>query len=427
MIRFTVHFFISTLFFVFASAGLFGQKKVQLEGGESADGLLYHSDGKFSIGTKTNKYETRTQFTIEPPIHTGGPWRYATQDIENYAFLHHYYGSQYIMTLKHTGNVGIGVSDPEATLDVKGGNGGYSGPTLNLRSDSNNSAWSLIHLKGGTFDDVNDYMIGRGRSDFHSGRALTLHVPSRSSFYGGEGEYPKISFVSSGGQSLGYVESETGNWYMKGNVGVGYTSPKTKLHIIGDPTMPDKYGALVIGPTGDKANLRMGYTDDYSWIQAHGSRPLYINYIGNNTILNRNGGGVAIGMDNPGEYQLAVKGKVKAQEIKVSLVGWSDFVFEKDYDLPSLSEVEAHIKEKGHLEHIPSAGEVEKEGVDLGAMDAKLLRKIEELTLYAIEQEKRIKELEVRNKAVETENRRLKGMEEDIKLLRQMILDIKKQ
>lgn len=102
-------------------------------------------------------------------------------------------------------------------------------------------------------------------------------------------------------------------------------------------------------------------------------------------------GQVGIGTTNLGEWKLAVNGKIRAKEIKVE-TDWSDFVFEKDYNLPNLKEVESHIKEKGHLKDIPSAKEVKENGIFLGEMDAKLLQKIEELTLYTIQQEKKITE-----------------------------------
>jgi hypothetical protein len=63
---------------------------------------------------------------------------------------------------------------------------------------------------------------------------------------------------------------------------------------------------------------------------------------------------------------------------------WSDFVFKKDYNLPTLAEVEKHIREKGNLENIPGEKEVLENGISLGEMNAKLLQKIEELTLYSI-------------------------------------------
>jgi len=91
---------------------------------------------------------------------------------------------------------------------------------------------------------------------------------------------------------------------------------------------------------------------------------------------------------------MAVDGTVKAKEIEVKPNVWSDFVFEKEYQLPSLTEVENHIKQNGHLSNIPSEKEVLKKGINLGEMDAKLLQKIEELTLYIIQQDKRINRLE---------------------------------
>lgn len=102
-----------------------------------------------------------------------------------------------------------------------------------------------------------------------------------------------------------------------------------------------------------------------------------------------NGGNMGIGTTNTLGFKLAVNGHLRAKEITVD-TGWADFVFQNDYSLPTLSDVEAHIKEKGHLQDIPSAKEVEENGIKLGAMNAKLLQKIEELMLYTIQQQKEI-------------------------------------
>lgn len=88
----------------------------------------------------------------------------------------------------------------------------------------------------------------------------------------------------------------------------------------------------------------------------------------------------------------ALQGKFEATEIKVTTTPTADFVFEEDYQLPFLEEVEKHIKLKKHLPQIASAKEMEKEGVNIGEFQIKLLQKIEELTLYAIEQNKLLKE-----------------------------------
>ena len=111
--------------------------------------------------------------------------------------------------------------------------------------------------------------------------------------------------------------------------------------------------------------------------------------------LNPIGGAVTIGTTNPCNYTLAVGGTIVAEGIYCKLKNnWPDFVFEKNYELPSLSAVENFINENKHLPNVPSATEIQDSEISLGDMNAMLLRKIEELTLYIIEQEKRINELE---------------------------------
>jgi hypothetical protein len=112
-------------------------------------------------------------------------------------------------------------------------------------------------------------------------------------------------------------------------------------------------------------------------------------------------GNVGIGVTNPNN-KLDVNGTVHSKEVKVDMIGWSDFVFKKEYNLPTLAEVEKHINEKGHLENIPSEEEVLKNGINLGEMNAKLLQKIEELTLYMIDMKK--ENMEMKTKQIELEN-----------------------
>lgn len=96
-----------------------------------------------------------------------------------------------------------------------------------------------------------------------------------------------------------------------------------------------------------------------------------------------------------GDHKLFVSGGITAEEVKVKLkTAWSDYVFFPDYQLKSLAEVESFIKQNGHLPEVPNAKTVEENGIELGEMNALLLRKIEELTLYILEQEKRITALE---------------------------------
>lgn len=102
------------------------------------------------------------------------------------------------------------------------------------------------------------------------------------------------------------------------------------------------------------------------------------------------------------KYKLFVKDGIRTEKIKVDIAvsnGWADYVFNKDYELLSLKEVEAFISENGHLPEVPSTEEAIKNGVELKAMNILLLKKIEELTLYSIEQHKRIEALEKQMKS----------------------------
>ncbi|HLP39536.1 hypothetical protein [Lacibacter sp.] len=118
-----------------------------------------------------------------------------------------------------------------------------------------------------------------------------------------------------------------------------------------------------------------------------------------NILFNNNGGFVGIGTSNP-QSALAVNGTITTQKIKVTLSGWPDYVFAPDYKLPSLREVEAFIQKNRHLPGIVPAAEVEKNGLDLGENQAALLQKVEELTLYMIEMNKRVEQLEKENEAL---------------------------
>ena len=122
----------------------------------------------------------------------------------------------------------------------------------------------------------------------------------------------------------------------------------------------------------------------------------------------------------PSGFAFAVKGKVISEEVKIKAYsGWSDFVFYEDYQLPTLNEVEKHIKEKGHLKDIPSAEKVKQEGFFLGEMDAKLLQKIEELTLYTIQQQK---ELNDQQKELEQEKKKNTNLEARLAKLEKLFL-----
>ena len=108
-------------------------------------------------------------------------------------------------------------------------------------------------------------------------------------------------------------------------------------------------------------------------------------------------GNIGINTSSTGSHKLAVGGSIGAREIKVEANAWPDFVFDNEYTLPTLDEVEKYINEKGHLPEIPNETEVNENGINLGEMNAKLLQKIEELTLYVIDMNKRVNQLESEN------------------------------
>lgn len=121
-----------------------------------------------------------------------------------------------------------------------------------------------------------------------------------------------------------------------------------------------------------------------------------------------NDGNVGIGTINVNDaaYKLFVEGSIRTRKVRVDAITWPDYVFQPSYNLRSLKEVEQFIQKNSHLPDVPSAAVVEKEGVDLGDNQAVLLRKIEELTLYIIEQNKRLEEQEKRIRQLEQKGKK---------------------
>nr|WP_315421982.1 hypothetical protein [uncultured Pedobacter sp.] len=122
-------------------------------------------------------------------------------------------------------------------------------------------------------------------------------------------------------------------------------------------------------------------------------------------------GNVGIGTNNPTE-KLSVNGNIRAKEIKVEAANWPDYVFDKDYKILGLDELNAYIKQHKHLPEMPSAKETETNGVELGEMNKLLLKKVEELTLHLIEKDEQLKLQAQKNTTYEN---RLKELEKKIK------------
>ncbi|NSL90131.1 tail fiber protein [Chitinophaga solisilvae] len=129
-------------------------------------------------------------------------------------------------------------------------------------------------------------------------------------------------------------------------------------------------------------------------------------YLANTLFASYANGNVGIGTVNP-QTKLAVNGEISAKKVKVTTAAasWPDYVFSKDYKLPSIPEMESYILQHRHLAEIPSASEVAANGQDLGDINKRLLQKIEELSLYIIQLDKKNKELETRLSKMEAKEK----------------------
>ncbi|WP_146217482.1 hypothetical protein [Chitinophaga sp. S165] len=107
--------------------------------------------------------------------------------------------------------------------------------------------------------------------------------------------------------------------------------------------------------------------------------------------IRQNPGTVGIGTAEP-KARLAVNGVVLAKKVRITPINWADYVFEPSYDLPTLQQLEKFIIHHKHLPDIPSAKEVSKDDLNLGGSQVSLLQKIEEMTLYLIAQDKKLKQ-----------------------------------
>lgn len=157
-------------------------------------------------------------------------------------------------------------------------------------------------------------------------------------------------------------------------------------------------------PTGGDIHLAAVILDgrNKTGAKLNNNNVLAVNSFGANLMMVKADGSVGIGTTNTFGYKLAVNGSGIFTKVKVKpYANWPDYVFQPDYKLPSLAEVEKYIQTHHHLQGIPSQQEVKEEGVDLGEMDKKLLQKIEELTLYTIAQQKQIDALIETNKRIQ--------------------------
>ncbi|TCI85338.1 hypothetical protein [Tenacibaculum sp. M341] len=369
------------------------------------------------------------------------------------------------------GNIGINTTTPTEKLDINGnlrlareGKLYWSWKDRTIEEYSSGGVSRMIRFKNS---------MGEGQSNPDGGFNFTDHNGSSvmriNDFKVGIGTTnPKAKLDVEGGIVSKAIKTKNSNTDFNHFTRVGGGAAVYINQVSTDETKPilrlssgiyepnknvrftfENNGNLGIGTLKPLSKLSIGYTEGVSQIgfkRKDGAESFFMRVNENKQLLLRNtsGGGdynfqsnvagkgmksvlflegangnVGIGTVTPGEWKLAVNGKIKTKEIKVSLDGWSDFVFYDNYKLPTLDEVENHIAENGHLKDIPSAKEVEKNGIFLGEMDSKLLQKIEELTLYTIQQQKEIKALKKQNAKIEKQEKEIA----ELKVLVQKLLN----
>lgn len=319
----------------------------------------------------------------------------------------------------NAGNVGIGVNIPLAPLHIKNDNEAVriQGTTPYISFYDNAGT-----VKGFVQNYNNNMLFGTPASnpnsklEFYNSNVknmtldgsgvmgLSGSLPSlelyddgiRSGYVYGYGTNLEVAAFKSGSAgSVGNLILQTneagfGGTIYAGNVGIGVTDPAYKLDI-------KNRIRLRSGSAGESAGIWLNNLANTSRIAFMGiaddvTTGFYGNVSGWGLIMNTNTGNVGIGTLNP-TYKLSVNGDVRTKEIVVE-TGWSDYVFDKNYKLNSLEEVEKFIQKNKHLPNIPSAKEVEEKGLRVGDVQKRMMEKIEELTLYIIEANKKIEKLE---------------------------------
>ena len=289
--------------------------------------------------------------------------------------------------------------------------------------------WSQLFSNVYLTNDNNNITLGYGVPSFSSLYKLSVKAAkNRGAIYGRADSKNRIAIY--GSSISGWAGYFRGRGHISGSLGIGTTTLTDKLNVIGD-----------IGLTGNIKGRETSNTFDIfantndtngPYLRLYGTSAgdagrisIVANGTGSIRFLNKtstgwaqhmqinSNGRVGIGTSTvPNGFRLAVKGGIVTEEVKVELCGtggWCDYVFEEDYKLRTLPEVEAHIKAKGHLHNTPSAKEVEENGLLLKKMTINQQEKIEEIFLHLIEMEKENKALKATLKAMEN---RLAEMEE---------------
>ncbi|NUO03307.1 MAG: hypothetical protein HUU01_22070, partial [Saprospiraceae bacterium] len=344
------------------------------------------------------------------------------------------------------GNFGIGTDAPIARLHVEGDGyfrkdgqnlllSGINSNYLRLESDNGQVGIFGFTKPGNTnLEIINKTpggdMVFRSEGAYGFGIApqVALHASGNRLRLSTPGDPGRFVELRTDGAALDlnsnngplYIHSNTDNVYLGafgnsvivGNQGI---APTDRFEVIGNMKVHGfdavVHGRSEDGREADLVGTYQGWDADglylagYNAINAPGTRStrrIYMGGAGTETLVadltnQRVGIGVTLA-EIPAGYTLAVDGRVICEELRVrNSASWPDYVFEANYELPSLKAVQQHIQEKGHLPGIPSAAEVSAQGgVEVGEMQRLLLEKVEQLTLYAIETEKQNTDLRTR-------------------------------
>jgi hypothetical protein len=241
--------------------------------------------------------------------------------------------------------------------------------------------------------------------------------------------YSKFDFVDATNTIKSYIHPD-GNGYFGGMLGIGTDNPTYKLDVNGNvrtlglvlPTGASA-GKVLTSDAGGNASWQTASGGSTSGWAFNGSTVGSLTKIGTtdnfDLPLITNGtekmrittaGFVGINTAHP-QGELAVNGTIYSKKVKVTQLSWADYVFEKNYHLPDLKEVARYIRQNKHLPDVPSAAEVEKQGIDLGDNQAILLKKIEELTLYLIEDHKK---MEAQQQLLLEQQKKIEALEKKI-------------